>query len=271
VQELVHRNYKKHVWVCIQDVLVRRTNITSQQRNHQRRDLTRQHFSLLTYRCGMVSTAGKYKCNVCKRSFAGRWHLERHIKEVHGYSDGSVAPSFDCFLCNTSFKRKYGLGRHRKSAEHKKAKLGEATRTGTTCTAARETDNTNIVDPLESKGRTRGLSVVAGAGTKKPHILRNTIASTSGPDPKGRDRRDFQGQQHSLQLAAPHQSKCAFTKLETGPYEIFQSSQELPEHVLPETDTRDNALVTLPLRQSRRSVSEQTPDLPHVHLDILTS
>jgi hypothetical protein len=203
----------------------------------------------------MVSTAGKYKCNICKRSFAGRWHLERHIKEVRGCSDGSVAPSFDCSLCNTSFTRKHGLERHRKSAEHKKAKLGKATRTGTTRTTARETDHTNIVDPLESKSRTRDSSVVAGVETKKPQMSSNKIASTSGPDPKGNDWRGFQGQKHSLQLAAPRHSKCVFTKLDTGPYEIIQSSQELPEHVLPETDTRDNALVTLPLRQSRRSVS----------------
>jgi hypothetical protein len=266
VQELVHNNYKKHVWVCIQDVLARRTKITT-QRDYRSRTLTRQSFSSITYRCGMVSSAGKHTCHHCNQSFSRHWLLERHMKEVCEYSDGSMAPSFECSLCKTSFKRKDGLRRHEESAEHK----GKATRTGTTYTAAGGTDHNKIVDPLESKGGTRDLPIGAGVETKKPRTLSNTIASASGPDPKGNHPWDFQGRRHSLQPAASHQSKSVFAKLDTGPYEIIQSSQELPEPVLAETDTRDGALVALPIRPSRGSVSDQTTDSLNLHLDEMLS
>jgi hypothetical protein len=178
-----------------------------------------------------------------------------------------MTTSFDCSVCNKSYKRlgesgTDGLGRHLKSARHiAKAMLVKTTRTGKTCTVVRQTDNVRIIDPLEIINKTRGLAVVVGVDTKTTQSLDNTIAPASGPDSEDDDPWAVEDQKHSLELAASHQPKCALTELDAVPYEVVQSSQELPEdatqHVLSETDTRDSALVAFPLRPSRQSVSDQ--------------
>jgi hypothetical protein len=180
-------------------------------------------------------------------------------------------------VCNKSYKRlgdsgTDGLGRHLRSAKHiAKAMLGKATGTGKTCTVVRQTDDARINDPLERINKTRGLAVVVGVDTKTTQSFDNTVAPASGPGPEDGDPWAVEDQKHSLELAASHQSKCAPTKLDAGPYEIIQSFQELPEdakqHVLSETDTRDSALIALPLRPSQKPVSGQKPDLTPVRLD----
>jgi hypothetical protein len=139
--------------------------------------------------------------------------------------------------------------------------LGKATRTGKTCITIRQTDDARISDLLERIDKTRGLAVVVGVDTKATQSFDNTVAPASGPGSEDDDPWAVEDQKHSLELAASHESKCAPTKLDAGPYEVFQSFQELPEdakqHVLSETDTRDSALVALPIRPSRKSVSDQ--------------
>jgi hypothetical protein len=213
----------------------------------------------------MVSAAEKPRCHTCGRSFSGSWPLKRHIEQV--CSDGSKTPSFDCSVCNQSYKRRGesgtdGLGRHLRSARHiAKAMLEKATRTGKTCTVVRQTENGRISNPLERMNKIRGLAVVVGVDTKATQSFDNTIAPTSGPGLDDDNSWAVEDQKHSLELAASHQLKCTLPKLDAGPHEVVQSSQELPEdatqHVLSETDTRDSALIALPIRPSRKSVSDQ--------------